>query len=81
MTKRQFKKSLQSELNANVISFRNPIKEVCDVGVNTCIVFNYPVDDNTKQWLNNRFLHGVSDTNTDGRLIFVNTPSQSNKNK
>ena len=81
MTKTSFKKSLQSELNANAISFRNPIKEVTDIGVNTCIVFSYPVDDNTKQWLNNRFKHGVSDTNTDGRLIFINTPIESNKSE
>lgn len=80
MTNAQFKKALQLELQENVVSFRNPIKEVCEVGVNTCIVFSYPVDDNTKEWLNRRFMWGVTIANIDNeRVIFVNTPLQGKK--
>ena len=71
MTTTQFKTALQSELNSNFKSFRNPLKTVTEINTHTCIVFNYPIDDSTKEWLNERFLHGVSVTDN---IVYINNP-------
>lgn len=74
MTRDQFKKALQAELSAGAISFRNPLKDISELNTFTCLKFAYPVDEDTKQWLNSRFTHGISDTNTDATIIFINNP-------
>jgi len=71
MTNTQFKTALQSELNSACKSFRNPLKSVTEINTHTCLTFNYPVDDGTKEWLNQRFNHGVS---VSGNIVYVNNP-------
>lgn len=79
MNKQEFKKGIQSELKSAGLSFRNPIKKIEEMMHNNCIVFTYAIDEPTKQWLQNRFRHGVSFKETDHTLCFINTPNQSNK--
>lgn len=84
MTNAQFKSSLQSELNADCISFRNPIDEVGEIGANTYIKFKYPVDADTKIWLQNRFKNGIMNDITDyssSCIVLINTPAQNNKQR
>lgn len=79
MTKNQFKKGLQSEMNAGSISFRNPIVKVFEnVSLHTVIEFTYPIDDGAKEWLQNRFANGVTFLNDN--KVSVNFPTENNKN-
>lgn len=74
MTNAQFKKDLNAELAA-FGSIRR-IKKVTETGVNTTLVFKTGLDMKTVEWLNNRFSNGISLTDTDHSLVFINTPAQ-----
>ncbi len=74
MTNAEMKKMLNRELKRNGFSF-NLIKEISEVGVNTCLKFNKPLPPLQQIWLNKRFTHGIWTTDTDHSIVFIKTPN------
>lgn len=78
MTKNQFKKWINAELKASNMA-EYSVKKVDEIGVNTVLVFDtvrMPVNMRLLRWLNDRFQNGISVTDTDHSLVFINTPLQ-----
>jgi hypothetical protein len=74
MTSNQMKKGLNAEIKS--AGFSNTIKEVSEVGVNTCLNFNFHVSPELKQWLNKRFIHGIYHIDTMQSFVVIKTPNQ-----
>lgn len=82
MTKNSFKKSLQNEIKfLKDKGIDNTILSVSDFpgpdGVNNTILFKYSLTPSLMEWLQDRFMWGV--TEVDNTSVKINTPNQSNK--
>jgi hypothetical protein len=82
MTTKQFKTGLQSEITQ--AGFIQKIKTVSELSAvhnyKTAIDFDKVIDLKLKNWLNDRFLHGVTISDGDDKRAIINAPNEGVKN-
>ena len=71
------KNGIQHELYEEGLPFS--IESVKEIGVNTVFRFKNPVNKDVIEWMDNRFKHGISISETDRNLVIINTPAQDSR--